>query len=248
MGIGIPQRPAPISPAGQDKGPKFAALQLGAKALQSAAPLRGFDAYVVGFHPAKDDPSMQMEAHHYCKVVNDDLLQCVLFEGNTADANLIGIEYIISEALFETLPADEMAYWHPHNYEVFSGQLIAPGLPAAAEQQLMAELINSYGKTWHTWHTGRHDAGGGHSLPLGDPMLMWPFNRDGECDPALDSSRAHALETDPDAVRHRRQELRDRARPQRGVDALADQFPGSTAIPGVRDVDDHDSDPSSPST
>ncbi len=39
-----------------------------------------------------------MEAHHYCRVVNDDLLQCVLFDGNTRDANLIGIEYIISRS------------------------------------------------------------------------------------------------------------------------------------------------------
>lgn len=243
MGIGIPRRSAPIEPAGTDKGLKFTALQLGAKALQSTAPLRGFDAYVVGFHPAKDDPSMQMEAHHYCKVANDDLIQCVLFDGNTADANLIGIEYIISEALFETLPADEMTYWHPHNYEVFSGQLIAPGLPAMAEQELMDELVNSYGKTWHTWHTGRHDTGGGHSLPMGDPMLMWSFNRDGECDPDLESARANALDNDPEEIRHRRQDLLDRARPQRGVDALKDQFQDTTAIPGVRDLETESSEP-----
>ena len=44
MGIGIPQRPPPLRPPGTAKGLKFAALQLGARALQSAAPLRGFDA------------------------------------------------------------------------------------------------------------------------------------------------------------------------------------------------------------
>jgi len=120
MGIGIPQRPPPLRPPGTAKGPKFAALQLGAKALQSAAPLRGFDAYLVGFHPAKDSPDMQMEAHHYCKVVDDDLIQCVLFDGNTSEANLIGIEYIVSESLFDTLPEEERGYWHPHNYEILA--------------------------------------------------------------------------------------------------------------------------------
>ncbi|WP_259804413.1 OBAP family protein [Brachybacterium muris] len=74
MGLGTPKHPSPIEPAGRAKGPRFTALQLGAKALQATAPLNGFDAYLVGFHPAKDDPSMQMEAHHYCKVVNDDLI------------------------------------------------------------------------------------------------------------------------------------------------------------------------------
>ena len=236
MGIGIPHRPPPLRPPGTAKGPKFAALQLGAKALQSAAPLRGFDAYLVGFHPAKDSPDMQMEAHHYCKVVDDDLIQCVLFDGNTSEANLIGIEYIVSESLFDTLPEEERGYWHPHNYEILSGQLIAPGLPAFAEQQLMAELVNSYGKTWHTWHTGRHDKGGGHPLPLGDPMLMWSFNRDGESDPDLASDRARVLGLDPDATRERRQQLLDRAHPQHGVDALASEFSGTTPIPGVREA------------
>lgn len=237
MGLGTPKRPSPIEPAGKSKGPRFTALQLGAKALQATAPLNGFDAYLVGFHPAKDDPSMQMEAHHYCKVVNDDLIQCVLFDGNTADANLVGIEYIVSASLFATLSEEEKDYWHPHNYEIFSGQLVAPGLPAIAEQELMNELVNSYGKTWHTWHTGRHDIGGGHSLPLGDPMLMWSFNRDGENDPRLETERAIALGIDPDKVRQRRQELLERAEPQRGVDALKDQFTGTTPIPGVRDID-----------
>jgi hypothetical protein len=36
-----------------------------------------------------------MEAHHYCKVVNDDLLQCLIFDGNSSNANLIGTEHII---------------------------------------------------------------------------------------------------------------------------------------------------------
>lgn len=236
MGLGIPSRPAPLRPAGRPEGPRFTALKLGAKVLQSSPPLRGFDAYLVGFHPAKDEPDMQMEAHHYCKVVNDDLIQCVLFDGNTAEANLIGIEYIVSGNLFATLPEEEKDLWHPHNYEVFSGQLIAPGLPAVAEQQLMTELVNSYGKTWHTWHTGRHDTGGGDELPLGAPMLMWSFNRDGEGDPALEAHRAAAFGIDPAEVRLRRQELLDRAAPQRGVDALKHHFTGTTPIPGVQDL------------
>src|SRR5699024_10920327 len=148
------------------------------------------------FHPSKHDPTIQMEAHHYCKVVRDDLIQCVLFDGNTCDANLICIEYIVLKSLFTTLPEDEQDIWHSHNYELLSWQLIAPGLPAAAEQQLMTELLISYGKTWHTWHTGRHDLGGDQDLPLGDPMLMWSFNRHGACDPALETHRAEAMGID----------------------------------------------------
>ena len=121
MHITIPDRAPAVTPAGEGKGAWLAALEQGAHLLQSTTPLRGFDVYVVGFHCPKDQPHEQMEAHHYCKVVNDDLLQCVLFDGNTKEANLIGIEYIVSGRLFDTLPESEKDYWHPHNYEVFSG-------------------------------------------------------------------------------------------------------------------------------
>ena len=51
--------------------------------------MHGFDIYLVGFHPMKDDPEMQMEAHHYCHQVNEDFAQCMLFDGNTAKANMM---------------------------------------------------------------------------------------------------------------------------------------------------------------
>src|SRR5690554_3418461 len=84
-------------PRGEEKSGKTKVLELGAKVLQGNAPMGGFDIYIVGFHPMKDHPEHQMTAHHFCNQVNEDFAQCVLFDGNTADANLNGIEYIISE-------------------------------------------------------------------------------------------------------------------------------------------------------
>jgi hypothetical protein len=232
----IKSRQSPVRAAGGRKGRWLGALEQGANLLQDVTPLKGFDVYVVGFHCAKDEPGMQMEAHHYCRVVNDDLLQCVLFDGNTRDANLIGIEYIVSESLFDSLPDDEKLNWHPHNYEVLSGQLVAPGLPDVAEKAFFRLLINSYGKTWHTWHSGRHDGEPGLDLPLGDPKLMWSFNRDGECDEALKRDRDDAMGIDVASKRAERQSFVDLAHPQHGVDAMADQFSDTAPIPGVVDV------------
>lgn len=236
MSPAITPRQSPLRPAGKGKGAWLAGLELGANLLQQATPLKDFDVYVVGFHPAKEDPEMQMEAHHYCRVVNDDLIQCVLFDGNTRDANLIGVEYIVSERLFQALPESERSYWHPHNFEILSGQLVAPGLPDAAEKALMRKLLNGYGKTWHTWHTGRHDGQPGHDLPLGEPMLMWSFNREGECDETLKQHRNQAMGIDADRKHRERQDLVKLAHPQSGVDALKDRFHGSEPIPGVVDV------------
>ncbi|MHB0775165.1 OBAP family protein [Halomonas sp. WWR20] len=232
----IKDRQSPVRPAGEKKGIWLKVLEEGADLLQDATPLKHFDVYVVGFHCAKCAPDMQMEAHHYCKVVNDDFLQCTIFDGNTAEANLIGIEYIVSEALFDSLPEEEKAYWHPHNYEIFSGELVAPGLPDAAEKAFMKQLLNSYGKTWHTWHTGRHDGQPGDALPMGEAKLMWSFNRLGECDESLKQNRDQHMGFDVEKKARQRQSYVELAHPQHGVDALAEAFTATQPVPGVEDA------------
>jgi hypothetical protein len=99
-------------------------------------------------------------------------------------------------------------------------------------------LMNSYGKTWHLWHTGRHGLGPGDQLPLGDPLLMWSFNRDGEMDERLRRSRDERLQIDGEEKRRDRQDLVALAHPQRGVDALKGAFPNVTEPPppGVREA------------
>src|SRR3954447_10429272 len=203
----ISRRESPVAPSGEGRSAWRVTLEAGAALLQDTTPLKDFDIYVAGLHCAYDEPEMQMEAHHFCRQVNQDLFQCVLFDGNTKDANLIGVEYIVSERLFATLPEDERRYWHPHNYEVLSGQLVAPGLPERVERELMKQLMNSYGKTWHTWHTGRHDGEPGDPLPLGDPKLMWSFNRDGEADEPLKQDFQRALGIDESDRRAKRSGL-----------------------------------------
>lgn len=220
---------------GQPESVRTSVLETGAAAMQRDAPADALEIYLVGFHPLKDDPEHQFEAHHFCRQVNEDFAQCALFDGNTAEANLNGIEYIISERLFESLPEEEKPYWHPHNGEILSGQLVAPGLPEIAEKELMRSKMNSYGKTWHTWNTG-HGAEGGDAMPLGEPALAWSLNRFGEAAPGLVESRDERMGISTEERRRQRQDLVDMAHPQEGVDALEGQFPGPTEpIPGVVD-------------
>jgi len=220
-------------PPGAPESAKTRALETGSKVLQRDQPLQSMDVYVVGFHPMKNDPNHQMEAHHFCRQVNHDFAQCALFDGNGQNANLTGIEYMISARLFDELPAEERKYWHPHNYEILSGrQLQAPGLPAA-EKELMKEKMNSYGKTWHVWMTNQ-----GHGLPYGEAALAWSFNADGEIKPELSSSfeKRHGSLMDK---RKERQDLASMAQPQQGVTALRGKF-GRPAqpLPGVVDKDE----------
>ncbi len=218
---------------GEPKSPRTIGLEAGARLLQSAAPLKPFDIHLVGFHPMKDHPEHQMEAHHYCHQMNEDFAQCTLFDGSGGNARLNGIEYIISEKLFDSLPQTEKAFWHPHNGEILSGQLAAPGIPAAAEKALMRSKMNSYGKTWHVWNTG-HENGAPDPLPLGPAMLAWSFSRDGEAIPAMVERRDRRLGINSTALRKQRAELQKLAKPQSGVDALKGKFARpASAIPGV---------------
>jgi hypothetical protein len=201
--------------------------------LQDMSPVQAFEYYLNGFHVMKDEPSIHLEAHHYCKALSEGFDQCVLFDGNTKDAHITGIEYIISEELFESLPPEEKKNWHPHNYEILSGQLTMPGLPSAAEKAALKTKMNGYGKTWHVWDTGHWDAPGGTKLPIGSPLLAWSYNRDGEAPAGLVAERDKRMNIDTSEKRKERSDLSSLARPQMGVDDLRAKLPGDGAPPGV---------------
>jgi len=169
---------------GADETAKTKTLEAGADVLQDKAPLRTLNAYLNGFHFYNGNPQGQMEAHHYCGHLNEDMIQCVIFDGNEENAKIMGIEYIVSRALFTQLPAEEKHLWHSHVHEVRSGQLIAPGIPEVAEHELMEKIAGTYGKTWHTWHTDQKLA-----LPLGTPMLMMGFTADGQINAPMSDAR-----------------------------------------------------------
>jgi hypothetical protein len=66
--------------------------------------------YLNGLHMYADDMARQVEASHFCIRLRHDLHQCVIFDRNAPDARLIGIEYIISNERFRSLPEDEKGY------------------------------------------------------------------------------------------------------------------------------------------
>ncbi len=92
--------------------------------------------------------------------------------------------------------------WHSHQYEVKSGSLIAPGLPAVADKALMSKIVNTYGKTWHTWHTDRDK-----KLPLGIPALMMGFTGEGQLDPKLLADRDRRFDVSTQAIKEERKDI-----------------------------------------
>ena len=114
-----------------------------------------------------------------------DVRQCLIYDDTTPNARLIGVEYMITGALYNTLEPDERKLWHSHVFEVKSGMLIMPGpsaLPTkaweVAETKEMEDIVGLYGKTYHFWQVDRGD-----KLPLGPPQLMMSFTKEDQCPP-----------------------------------------------------------------
>ena len=152
-----------------------------------ATPLSGPHAHFCGIHVAKKDPKFQLVTQHYCVAHtehgHDDLFQCVLFDGTGKNAKLLGVEYIVSDAVYRTLPADEKKYWHAHTYEVLGGGLIAPGMAPDDELKFMKTVMTTWGKAWHTWPDPKSP------VPLGEPLLIWSLTGDGQADEKVVAAR-----------------------------------------------------------
>jgi len=127
------------------------------------------------FHFYADDMARQVEAHHFCSHVNEEMRQCLIYDGPDANARLIGLEYIVSEKLFMTLPDEEKKLWHSHEWEVKGGFLFMPGVPGAIQRKDLDKVAKTYGKVFHFWQVDL-----GHELPIGLPNVMMAVTRDGQ--------------------------------------------------------------------
>ncbi|PIN06697.1 hypothetical protein CDL12_20760 [Handroanthus impetiginosus] len=142
-------------------------LDKGAQMLQSLKPIKQMKQHVCTFAMYSHDMSRQIETHHFATRLNQDFLQCAVYDSDDSTGRLIGVEYIISDRLFESLPPEERKLWHSHAYEIKSGLWITPRVPEMVVRPELENLTKTYGKFWCTWQTDRGD-----KLPMGPPALM----------------------------------------------------------------------------
>lgn len=157
----------PADVPGERRGILDAAEEMALAFERGLDPIKQIHMHFVSIHPFADNPRRQIEAHHYCSHLNDEVQQCVIYDTDGPNARLIGVEFMISERLFKTLPAREKRLWHSHEFEVCGGVIVMPGVPGAVEKEIMRQLAKTYGKTWHFWQFDRGDV-----LPLGPPKLQ----------------------------------------------------------------------------
>jgi len=156
-----------------------------------------------GIHMAKKNPKLQFITQHYCAShtggSEGDVFQCVLYDGQGANAKLIGIEYLISDEAYRKLPEEEKKYWHAHTYEVLGGGLIAPAMTPEEEMKFMRVVIKTWGKAWHTWPDPSTP------VPVGEPLLIWSLMGDGQVNEKLLAQRDKDFKVDTAKIRETRE-------------------------------------------
>ncbi|KAJ7570268.1 hypothetical protein O6H91_01G112500 [Diphasiastrum complanatum] len=182
-----PQGPVPTTPDDVPGKPLSASSMLldkGSAVIQSLKPIKQIQQHVCTFAMYSHDMSRQIETHHYVSRLNEDFLQCLVYDNDDKHARLIGVEYIVSERLFVALPEEEKKLWHSHFHEIRTGLWVNPGVPEIVQKQELKKLAPTYGKFWCTWQFDRGDR-----LPLGPPALMMSPQPECEVHPDLVKKR-----------------------------------------------------------
>jgi hypothetical protein len=99
-----------------------------------------------------DDPTLRV--WHFCKPNDKIMMVCQLYDSNSPNATLIGVEYMITAYAFKNIPDRDKPNWHYHKEE-FAPNRADPKLPMLSEQQqnaTMKSLAESYGKIIITWN------------------------------------------------------------------------------------------------
>ncbi|KAI2783075.1 DUF1264-domain-containing protein [Daldinia loculata] len=160
--------------------------------------------FLNGFHFVSGHSDWEISANHYCVIIRDDMLQCAIYNTATAPARLAGIEYIISSDAFETLDYEERQLWHSHVYEVTSGFLTQPGLPASVDHTIMKDvLVGTYGKTFHTWRYDQQNS----TYPIGIPELVMGYTGDDQITPDFVTKRDELFGLNTTEVRESRSDI-----------------------------------------
>lgn len=137
-------------------------------------PVDGYDApqgHLNAVRHVFNDPALRVE--HFCKPSDKIVLVCQLYDGASANATLVGVEYIIMQGQYDSLPDREKPYWHAHRVE-FRPDRADPMMPELSPEQAraeMAKLMPTWGKVVITWNP----ADGLPSFPPQVQMVDHPF-------------------------------------------------------------------------
>ena len=129
-------------------------------------PAQGYDIHVQAPH-LMPDGTPGGPYHHYCKGINDKILQCLLFETTDANAPLVAIEYFVAKDLSRTLPLIQWhRYFHDHKQEIATGRVQILDIDDPEKVKAIAEAASKTdGVIYHLWQKGKDFPDGTVTFP-----------------------------------------------------------------------------------
>lgn len=188
---------------GETKSTKKTLLDFGSSMLQSFKPFHSFSKYFTTIHSFAENQDHQRITHEFCSDLSEDFSQSILFDSNNSNAKIIGVEYTISQRLFDILPDEEKILWHSNTYQVKGGLITAPRVPQVAEDEIMKMLLHTYSKTIYTWDY-KDDV-----LPIGIPNFMSSPMNDYDVDKRLVRERDRDLGVNTNQIIESRKQFLD---------------------------------------
>ncbi|MBS3062245.1 MAG: DUF1264 domain-containing protein [Candidatus Diapherotrites archaeon] len=127
-----------------------------------AGPQQGYDLHVDAKHWLKDK---RETVHHWCKPTKEKLFECLLFDSDAANANIVGTEVIVENGVWETFDDEEKGRWHDHKTEIVEAEATLPGMPEAEAQKWVEALMQTHGRVIYFWNYPRD------AYPIGRPFM-----------------------------------------------------------------------------
>jgi len=129
-------------------------------------PLSGYTIHVAAPHVM--DGEIMGPYHHYCKAINADVIQCILFESTEPNARMTEVEYMVSKRLARSvIPKwSHTKNWHDHKQEIDTGRVAILHPTDPEEQKALAEYVSGTdGIIFHLWPEGAPIPDGSVHIP-----------------------------------------------------------------------------------
>jgi hypothetical protein len=120
-----------------------------------AADLKPMDGWTLHIDAKRHFPRKpNLLAHHCCKDVSGGLTECQLYDSDSADAKLVGVEVIMSPETHKTFSPAEKARWHYHEPEMPKVTATLPDFSPEEAAKVVKKLEGTYGKVYLLWDPG----------------------------------------------------------------------------------------------
>jgi hypothetical protein len=130
------------------------------------SPAIGYNIHILAPH-RHEDGTVHGPYHHYCKVINPEVMQCMIFLSTDPDAELVEVEYFIDKKLVrENVTLEQWnRHYHDHAAEVASGNVQVLDTTPQQAKEIAAAASKTDGIIFHMWSMGSKVPNGDVTFP-----------------------------------------------------------------------------------